>query len=359
MTLLSEKLVTPCISGVALLIPAYNPTTTLVNIVCGAHDAFGLGVVVVNDGSDTPSIFNELESIRLPRLKIIHHQTNLGKGAALKTGFRSLQAFSAEEIKGIVTADADGQHSIEDILEIGRKGANNPESFVIGARSLDSNVPIRSLVGNAITKYIFWMYTGKKINDTQSGLRFLPASFLVHCQAIEQERYDFELTVLIEATRQDLNILESPIETIYEKGNIGSHFRPFLDSTRIYLVFLRFSAVALSSAAIDITLFCVVLFVSSNVLGALIVSRILSGLFNFLANRHFSFSTPVVLKGMGQDACRYLSLAVFSVVASFTVISVSKVVAYEQVVKIKILTDVALFFFNYFALKIFVFRRKK
>ena len=88
---------------------------------------------------------------------------------------------------------------------------------------------------------IFKFVTGKYLKDTQSGLRLIPKSLFNTLIAIKSNKYDFELDCLLKiASSKKANIKTLKISTIYEAGNLSSHFRPIFDSTLVYLVLLQF-----------------------------------------------------------------------------------------------------------------------
>src|SRR3989338_5795247 len=153
-----------------VLIPAYKPNKDLVTIVKQLSDSVIEHIVVVNYGSgaDYDPIFNEIKGIH--RVTLLTHAVNLGKGAALKTGFHYCYAQFPNHA-GIITADADGQHLLEDILRVCRELINSKQRLVIGARQFAGKVPLRSRFGNTLTRYIFFLLVGQKLTDTQSGLR--------------------------------------------------------------------------------------------------------------------------------------------------------------------------------------------
>ena len=103
-----------------VLIPAYEPGEALPALTRTLMDK-GVPVVVVNDGSATGLEY--FERIRAQGAVVLEHGENLGKGRALKTGL----AWMAEQgYEGVVTADADGQHSLEDILRQPQAGPGHP-----------------------------------------------------------------------------------------------------------------------------------------------------------------------------------------------------------------------------------------
>ncbi len=116
----------------------------------------------------------------------------------------------------------------------------SPNALVLGSRAFSGEVPLRSRIGNTATRGIVHMLLGRRISDTQTGLRGIPASLLPHLLRIEARGYEFELEMLIAAHRLAIPLIEEPIRTIYEAGNPSSHFNPVVDSMKIYFVLLRF-----------------------------------------------------------------------------------------------------------------------
>lgn len=104
-----------------ILLPALNPAYALINYVQNllklTNESTKVKIVVVNDGSDKKHIdlFQKLEY--LEGVKVLNHEVNRGKGCALKTGFQYIKTLP-EEVAGIITADSDGQHGIEDVKKM-------------------------------------------------------------------------------------------------------------------------------------------------------------------------------------------------------------------------------------------------
>lgn len=218
-------------SGPVILIPAYNPDATLPGFVRELSAAFR-EIVVVDDGStEGCGYFLELEKI--PRCKVLHHAVNRGKGAALKTGL----GFIGE--KDVITADADGQHTVQDIKKLAVRLRSHPDGLVLGVRSFKGNVPLRSRFGNFWTRIFFFLLTGIRIKDTQTGLRAIPAALVRRAMSIEGDRYEYEMAVLTDARNHPAKPSQVSIETIYRDNNAGSHFNPMKDTVRIYRALVR------------------------------------------------------------------------------------------------------------------------
>jgi len=230
-----------------VIIPAYQPGPELEPLVKALLSDGQTDVIIVDDGSSPAhnAVFSALKG--LPRVHLLKHPVNLGKGQALKTAFAYfLNKFPAGS-PGVVTADADGQHLPADIEAVRDRLAGNPSALCLGTRRFKGVVPARSLFGNTMTRIVFRTFSGKAISDTQTGLRGIPGTFLSELLKVRANGYSFELEMLLMAVRSGLRVIEVPIETVYLPGNTTSHFNPLLDSIRIYSVFLRFAASAFAA----------------------------------------------------------------------------------------------------------------
>jgi glycosyltransferase involved in cell wall biosynthesis len=277
------------LGNVAVLIPAYNPDLRLSQFVDQLLDKGFGAVLVVNDGSDPScdSVFQDIAAT--PGCTVIQHVVNLGKGRALKTGFNHFLQYFPDFI-GVVTADADGQHGPDDTESVARQLAKNPKYLVLGARGFEAGVPLRSRFGNALTRWVFAFLIGKKISDTQSGLRGLSREFCRRGLQIDGERYEYEMNMLIAAGTQARGILEQPIQTIYIGRNESSHFNPLLDSVKIYFVLFRFLLSSLLAGATDLAIFSITYHSTGNLPLSLLLGRVVIGsLINFGLNKRFVF----------------------------------------------------------------------
>ena len=211
------------------LIPSYNPDDKLVKLVKELTDN-KFKVIVVNDGSDKEhsSVFDVIKKECI----LLNHKDNKGKGCALKTGIKYI--IDNYEDATIVTIDADGQHSVSDAVKICEYCNKHLNYFVIGSRRLDKNSPLRSRIGNSITRLVYSITTGTKIYDTQSGLRAFSKSLAKELLNIYGERYEYEINVLLYLTKRKIPIKELRIKTIYINDNESSHFNTIKDSYRIY-----------------------------------------------------------------------------------------------------------------------------
>lgn len=221
-----------------VLIPAREPDEHLLLLV---DDLLGCGfryIVVVDDGSSRAcaAIFEALQL--LSSVHVVRHEHNRGKGRALKTGI-DLILREMPLIQGVITADADGQHTAVDIARVATALAKNGIKPVLGVRMFTGAVPLRCRMGNGTTRFIFRRLTGVGLSDTQTGLRGFPRDLLPGLLQLQGERYEYEMAVLTHLCRAGRTPVEVPIETLYLDGNRSSHFKPFRDSIRILLALVR------------------------------------------------------------------------------------------------------------------------
>ena len=182
-----------------IVIPAYQPDERLVTLVRALHreSRNPLEIVVIDDGSDASCkpVFEALGGDAL----VLPHLVNQGKGAALKTAFSYIRAQRTRGV--VVTADADGQHTPEDILRVGYYVEEHPEKMALGKRTFKGNIPWRSRVGNRLTQKLFAWCSGHKIQDTQTGLRGFATEYMPFLQNISGDRYEYEMNMLYEWVR--------------------------------------------------------------------------------------------------------------------------------------------------------------
>lgn len=334
----------------AVLIPARRMEPGLVPLVMELRAAGFGAIVVVDDGipkEDGPA-YGALQGI--PGVHVLQHAVNLGKGRALKTGINYLLT-ELDGFAGLITADADGQHTAEDIMRVADHLQARPSAVILGSRTFSSDVPLRSRFGNELTRLVFHFFSGREVSDTQTGLRAFPAALLPELLTLSGERYEYEMTVLAHLSRRGAAIVEIPIATIYIDGNRSSHFNPVLDSMRIYFVLMRFYASSLVSAGLDLVFFTIAFWMTHNVLTALVTGRI-SSLINFVLNRRLVFHSRGSIKGA---LWRYYLLAIVLAAISYGAIrGVSAWLGWNMVL-IKILVETTLSLLSFSVQKTFVF----
>lgn len=209
----------------AAIVPVFNPEPGLVPLVCALAAQFGT-VVVVDDGSEEcQEDFAKLP----PDVVVLRHETNRGKGQAMKTALAWLSQ-ERPALRGSVFADGDGQHRVEDAVAVAAR-AQETDRVVFGVRDLSlRRVPFRSWWGNCWTALEVRFLFGYRLADTQTGLRAVPRRLFPALLALGGERFEYEAGWFRCLHRLGEPILTLPIETIYLAANRASHFRPLKDT---------------------------------------------------------------------------------------------------------------------------------
>jgi putative flippase GtrA len=303
---------------VIVLIPAYQPDHRLARLVerLSCHR-----VLVVDDGSGTPYA-QVFEAARLAGAEVITLTTNRGKGFALKTGFAHAAACYPGE--DVVCADSDGQH--------------------------------RSRYGNAATRVLFRMITGLAVTDTQTGLRGYPARMLGWLGGVPGDRFEYELRLLLRAARERLPIEEVGIATVYLEGNRSSHFRPVIDSARIYGPLFAFAGSSLLAFAVDAALLAGMVALTGELATSAVTARLISATLNYSVNR------SAVFGGAGRvphrrALPRYAFLAAASLTANVLLLRYLTSATGSLAIG-KVVTEVALFLAGFAVQRAFVFHRR-
>ena len=351
-----------------LIIPSLDPDEKFSQTVLSAVAAGIDDIILVDDGSsrDNRHYFTELET-KLPQVTLLTHEKNLGKGAALKTAFTHFLKNRTER-DGVVTADSDGQHRIEDIIACAREMTRGETAVVLGCRNFElADVPAKSRFGNRTTSLVFRLFFGMKLSDTQTGLRAIPTQYVGPLMEAGGTRYEYETNMLLLMGQRHIPYREVKIETVYFDDNSASHFRPIRDSIRIYGLIVKYAANSLASAVVDLLMFYLLgKFVFQGggrleVLLSTVGARVISSVINFAINRQFVFESR---SGMVRAFIRYICLAVPVLLASWlTVYGLSRLAGAGMgqfgLTLLKALVDTVLFLISFRVQRRWVFAEKQ
>jgi glycosyltransferase involved in cell wall biosynthesis len=341
-----------------ILIPSLNPDLRLVELADALITAGFTDIIVVNDGSKAAfrPIFDTLSQ---KGCHVFTHAVNLGKGRALKTGINSFLNLYPDR-NGMITADADGQHGVSDIGRMAKAMETMPNALILGVRNFDqSDVPFKSRAGNKITRTLFGYLSGMKLTDTQTGLRGIPKSAMPWMMEIKGERFEYEMNMLIESKRHNMDILEVPIKTIYIDENSSSHFHPVRDALRIYSILGKFAFSSISSALLDAVIFTLITEIflpgfAERIAVGTVIARLCSSLCNYSINRH------IVFQGNHQSGTmlRYYILAAFQMLISlFSVRALTPLLGWAPIF-VKAPVDFILFLVSFKVQQKWVFKNK-
>ncbi len=338
-----------------VIIPAYRPPPELISFIDDLQKNGFNRIIVINDGSE--SCYKQIfDNIKNTGCYLVEHKENKGKGSALKTGITSAIQLYGKMVE-CITADADGQHLVVDIIKVANAMQLHPKTLILGARDFKSgNVPIKSYLGNKISALLFRLSTGISCNDTQTGLRGIPANNIRLALEVEGSRYEYEYNFLQEASAET-PILSVPITTVYINNNASSHFRCVRDALRVHFRLIKFIASSSIGSVVDISLFYFFTMILpfgalGNISLASILARIISGAINF------SFNKKLVFASYGRtlkQSFRYLILFFVIMAASAIGTTVLSSLLQSPVIA-KIIIDGGLFLFSYKMQKNWVFK---
>jgi hypothetical protein len=338
------------------VIPAYNPDKQLLEVIKNIQKVSKNKIFIINDGSKDESqhIFATLkEDETFKDIILIEHAVNLGKGAALKTIFNYI-LINFPQIEGVVTLDSDGQHAINDCLNILKVLEGSPNAFILGYRTFSKDIPLKSYIGNNISKFIYKLILGKNFKDTQTGLRGLSKSFMKQCLLIKSNRFEFETEQLAIAVNYNIEIREIPIKTIYIENNKASSFRPLIDSFKIYFILFRYGLSSIITAIVDFIIFTIALSFGSSILTANMLARTVSIGVQFTLLDKFVFYTKAKI-------LNFIFFAIYVYLMGF-ISSITQVSAIEHldisIITAKIIVEGILFFINFAFLRLYIFTKK-
>ncbi len=352
------------------VIPTYQPEEHFLRVIRELLDETEYFIIVVNDGSskETLDIFNAAEALS-DRIKVLHHDVNRGKGAAMKTAFRWIKEHDFHN-EGIVTVDADGQHLTKDIKRVAEQLANKKDSLILGSRGFVGKVPLRSRIGNGITRGVFALTTGVKVYDTQTGLRAFSTDLLDIMLEIKGDRYEYEMNQLLVCAKKKIPIYELTIDTVYEDKNPTSHYHVFRDSWRIYKMIFAFMASSFVCWLVDYVLLLILSHVFTSVsdgsghlifaglsldpkLPALVIARIISSFINYMLNRKVVFEANSC-----GSVIKYYILAVLVLAANYGLLALFTSVLSFDTWLAQIIAQIVLYPINFVLQRKYVFKEK-
>lgn len=191
-----------------IVVPAFNESTVISDVISEIKQAGYENIIVVDDGSCDNT---HKEASSSDGVIAIKHFLNRGKGAAAKTGIEAAKLLNADVV---ITIDGDGQHNPSDIkkmLDMIEQGYD----VVLGSRLKNpEGMPKYKILHNHIGNLCVWAIYGLWVTDSQSGFRAYSRKAI---NAIETrtDRYEYDSEVIREIYRNKLKFIEVPIEVRY------------------------------------------------------------------------------------------------------------------------------------------------
>ena len=208
-----------------VLVPAYNEVETIGQIIAEIKK-YSDKIIVVNDGSldDTGEKAQKAGAI------VLKHSKNLGKGAALKTGFEYILK-NFPEVQTVIIMDADGQHDPSEIKNFLATRHIQKADLIIGERqfhnSQNRKILILRKIWNKLISFLISVVSGSRIKDSQSGFRLINAVLISKIlPELKTNDYRIESEFIFRSAQREAVIIEIPIKnTFNKKANLKSFFR--------------------------------------------------------------------------------------------------------------------------------------
>lgn len=163
--------------SLTLVMPAYNEGRTIrtaVETVLAAEYPCDIELIVVNDGS-TDDTLDQLAEVADPRLRVLNHPRNLGKGAAVMTGL------AAANGTHLLPFDADLEYAPTDIPRLLQPIIDGHVDIVYGTRLFGLNTRYHSFrykLGNRATTLAANLLFDSAVTDIHTCLKLVPVDML-------------------------------------------------------------------------------------------------------------------------------------------------------------------------------------
>jgi glycosyltransferase involved in cell wall biosynthesis len=217
--------------SITAILPALDEEVAIGSVVLNARKYAGR-VIVIDDGSSDRTA----EIAMLAGAEVIQHPKNMGKGAALKTGF---DLASQNGAKVVVTLDSDGQHDPSEIPELAAPILSGEADMVNGSRYMNGNkkdTPFYRRIGQSVLDRATNLNSGLHITDTQSGFRAF-AQHTLPLFRFKSSGLAIESEMLTDAANAGLKIKEVEIGVRYDVD--GSSENPVAHGLRVLVKVLE------------------------------------------------------------------------------------------------------------------------
>ena len=271
------------------VIPAYEPNDKMIHLLSELKENNYI-IIVVNDGSNKS--YDNIFQIAKKYATVLKHDKNKGKGSALKTAFSYIKNKYSSYC--VITIDCDGQHKVSDANKLYEYLINHENQLVIGKRKRLKSTPLRSRIGNSITRFIYFISSGIDVYDTQTGLRAFTDKIMDFMLQIDGQRYEYEMNMLLYSPINNIKIKEIEIETIYYDNNSNSHFSTLKDSYKIYKQIIKFSSISIISFILDYLLYIFFNISTKKLELSNILSKLISSIVKYNLNKKRVFKNIIL-----------------------------------------------------------------
>lgn len=216
-----------------VIIPAFMAEHSVASVIRDVERALPeLAIIVVDDGS----LDRTAEVARAAGARVVRHERNRGKGAALVTALTTADELGFDMA---LSVDADGQHPAESARAV-LFASSDPHAIVLGIRNLERDgAPRKNQFSNQISNFFLSRFAARPLQDTQCGLRRYPVKGTLALGA-RARGFAFEAEVILRAVAAAMPVVEEPVLVIYPpEDQRVTHFHVVRDPVRIIVAVLR------------------------------------------------------------------------------------------------------------------------
>jgi glycosyltransferase involved in cell wall biosynthesis len=214
-----------------VIVPALDEVATIGGTIDGIRRALAdsrdvtVRIVVIDDGSTDGT--GEVAA-RSGADRVIRHPTNLGLGAAVRTGLKAARDEGADVV---VKIDADGQHDPADIMPLIRPILDDEADIVYGDRfaRIEYRMPLVRRLGNRVFTGIMRTLTRWPLRDSQPGILAGSAEYLARFQVPGD--YNYTQQILLDAYHRRLRFVHVPVA--FRERTTGRSFVSFRYPARV------------------------------------------------------------------------------------------------------------------------------
>ena len=202
---------------ILIAILTFNEQDRISDVLEEVSKSFKNILVVDNNSTD-----NTVENVNSYPVSLVKHRYNLGKSDSMKT---ALEFAKINNFEYVAYMDGDGQHKVQDLINISEKIVNNKSDLVIGYRKELNNLNLQKKIGTIILQNLFSFIYKKKIYDIQSGLRIIKLSIedKIYWKSTGSKHYFADAEITCNAVKNKCIIDQVPIETHASEKYKGMH----------------------------------------------------------------------------------------------------------------------------------------
>jgi glycosyltransferase involved in cell wall biosynthesis len=226
----------PRYTKLSVIIPVFNERNTVAEVlrrIRAVELPVALEVLVVDDGS-TDGTAKVLDAIEDSTVRVLTHETNRGKGAAVKTGL--------ERATGdlVVIQDADLEYDPDDWPRLLEPVLKGKAQVVYGSRFTGErlNMALSDWVANRFLVFATNVLYGTTLSDVETCSKLFDRQ-VVDALSIESERFDFEPEITAKILGRGIRIYEVPISWAGREASEGRKFM-WRDNVRALGTLLRY-----------------------------------------------------------------------------------------------------------------------